>query len=407
MANELTDIYADKAGSLINKLIEFLGEPNVKRSLESRERAMKSAGPIFREYYLKDRHPWLSALVQYYELTHKAKSLKRNLKPELKALAIDAHKVLTLQKSMPDSVKNKYRRDLLDVNTVPSYLFEINIAWHFSKHYDLKWCENDSGKHPEFLVKTPGFEFYVECKRISVDIARKIHRKDMYLLSDKLIPEINKRNYSGRLDIVLEDRLKSGIINKLCAKVLNVIDAGVLEGEVEIAPFGSLALDLSSVSGVVIDMNKRMKEFYKRKADEAHGAIFAMSEGGRPVDPIEFTVMSKKGDTVLDEIHEKISDAAELQLDESKPGLIACFLEEIDGFELEKLRSESGLQLMTNHVLDKNKLSHVLGIVYSSETMVKIGEGCEEIFNASLFFRSQKCKFEEAKTFKFLSPAKF
>jgi hypothetical protein len=45
MAKELTDIYADKASSLINKLIEFLEEPNVKRSLESRERAMKSAGP--------------------------------------------------------------------------------------------------------------------------------------------------------------------------------------------------------------------------------------------------------------------------------------------------------------------------------------------------------------------------
>jgi hypothetical protein len=39
----------------------------------------------------------LSALDQYYELTHKAKSLKRNLKPELKDLAIDAHNVLALR----------------------------------------------------------------------------------------------------------------------------------------------------------------------------------------------------------------------------------------------------------------------------------------------------------------------
>ena len=189
--------------------------------------------------------------------------------------------------------------------------------------------------------------------------------------------------------------------------MLCIIDSGVLEGEVKIDPFGSLTLDLDSVSGIVIDMNERMKELYKKKDEKAHGALFAASKNGKPVDPIELTVMSKKGDTVLNGIYKKITDAAELQLDESQPGLIACFLEEVDGYEIEKLRNESGLQLMTSHVLEKDTLSHVMGIVYSSETMVRIKEGCENIFNISLFFRNSKCKFEEAKTFKFFPPMKF
>jgi len=148
-------------------------------------------------------------------------------------------------------------------------------------------------------------QFNVECKWISVDIARKIHREDSYKFAQELIPKIEQRNYSGKIDIILEDRLKSGSVNQLCAEVLAVIDSGVLQGDCEIGSFGSLDLDLSSVSGVVVDINACMKELCERKADKAQGTIFARSDGGKPVDPIELTVMSKKADTVLDGIKEK------------------------------------------------------------------------------------------------------
>jgi len=145
-------------------------------------------------------------------------------------------------------------------------------------------------------------------------------------------------------------------------------------------------------------MDERMKKFYERKANEAHGAIFARSEEGRP--------MSEKADTVLYEINNKISNA-ETQLDESKAGLIVCFLEGVNGFELHKLKSGSGLQLMTNDVLAKDKFSHVAGIGYFSESMVEKGSNFEDIFNSALLFRNHKCKFEKAKTFEFLSPPRF
>ena len=407
MENQVTDIYPHKSGSLINKLVEFLGERNVKDCLRRYKEALKSAGPIFREYYLKQRHPWLSALGQYYELTNKAKSIHRNLTPELKALVIDAKKVVTLQENMPDSVKNKYRTVLLDTDHARNYLFEIQTAWHFFvKDYDIRWYEDSSSKHPEFLVEAPGFHFNVECKWISVDIARKIHRKDFYGFADKLIPEIQKRNYVGRLDIILKGRLKSGTFEKLCANVLKVIDGGILHGGCQIAPFGSLTLDLSCFSGVVIDINEHMWKLYERKADKAHGALFAKAEGTKALDPIELIVMSEKADTVLDGIKGKISNA-EKQLDQSKPGLIVCFLEGVNGFEVHNLKSESGLQIMTNDVLWKNKFSHVAGISYSSESMVEKGGNYEEIFNPALFFRNHKCKFQEAKTFEFISPPRF
>lgn len=407
MENQVTDIYQHKAGSLINKLVEFLGERNVKRCLQRYERSLKSSGPVFREYYLKNKHPWLNALTQYYELTKKAKSIHKNLTPELKDLATDAKKVVDLQHQMPKSVKNKYKKDLLDDNNACYYLFEIQTAWHFfAKNWAIQWYEDVPTKHPEFLIEAPELQFNVECKWISVNIARKIHRKDLYSLADNLIPEIEKRKYAGRLDFILKDRLEGGIISGLCTKVLELIDGGALKGEHEISPFGILALDLSCVSGLVVGMNECWKRFYERKPDKAHGGIFARSKDGRPVDPIELTVMSEKADTVLDGIKDKISKA-EMQLDESKPGLIVCFLEGVNGFELRKLNGESALQRMTEHVLAKDKFSYVMGIAYSSESMVKKGYDSEEIFNPGLFFRNHKCTFQEAKTFEFLSPPRF
>ncbi len=178
MKNKVANISQREAGSLINRLVEFLGKYDVKHCLQKYEHSLKTAGPIFREYYLKWRHPWLGALVQYYELANKAKSICRHLTPELEALAIDAKKVVTLQKNMPNSVKENYRKNLLDFDSARNYLFEIEVAWHFFvNNCDIIWYEANSSKLPEFLVRAPSFHFNVECKRISVDIARKIHRK--------------------------------------------------------------------------------------------------------------------------------------------------------------------------------------------------------------------------------------
>ena len=388
----------------IKSLINFLGECQVLRSLKKYEQSLKCSGVLYRDYYLKKRHPWLDALTQYYELVRNAKTIHKNLTPELQSLAIDAKKVYEVQRSMPGSIKNKYKRDLLDENRGYNYLFEIEIAWHYLlQDYTLHWYEDDSGKRPEFRVKAPNLSFNVECKWVSVDIARKIHRREFYLLAEKLIPEIEKRKYSGQLNISLEDRLTSETINELCPEILKQIDGGLLQGESKIESFGTLTLDLHSNSGAFIDFNEHMVDSYKRKADKAHLAVFAGAKDGKAVDPIELTVMSEKADTILNEIQKRISEAAKDQLDCSIPGLIVCFLEGVNGFELCELKSDSGLQRMTCHVLNKDKYSHIAGVNYSSERMVQKETGAEEIFNSALFFRNRKCKFKEATNFEFIS----
>lgn len=221
--NRTSDIHDFEVPNLVNKLIRFIGRAEIEKCLDRYKWSLQSSGPVLSEYYLKTRHPWWEAFIEYLNLEKSGKSIKRNLTNKIKILAGDAKKISVLQRLMPEKVKEKYKKDLIDDKRAYDYLFEINIAWHFFlKGCEIIWHEDDSREHSEFLVREPEFEFNVECKRISVDISRKIRRKDFYRLAEKLIPAIENQNYSGQIDIVLHDRLPSSdkYLNDLSAKII-------------------------------------------------------------------------------------------------------------------------------------------------------------------------------------------
>lgn len=412
MENKISDIYDWQAPNLINKLINFIGLNNIDKCLKQYKFALESSGPIFRDYYLKTRHPWWDAFLIYFDLLKKGKSIRRNLSIELKLLAGDALKIVALQKSMPKKIKEKYRLDLIDDNNAKNYLFEIDIAWHFfQKDCKIKWHDDDSSGHSEFLVKTPSFDFNVECKKFSADISRKIRRRDFYRFAEKLLASIQQMGYSGTIDIELNDRLHSNDnhLNELRNQVINQFKkVQRLEGYFQI-PLGSVRLNLKERDGIKIGFDEVYMKLHNKLNNDmrpnfAHGAIFAESVNQKAVDPVEITMMSRKVDNVLDGIRDRISKAAKRQLDKSIPGLIVCFIEGIDHNDLIKLSSNSGLQIMTNFLFSKPNLNHIAVISYCSEPVINKSSNSESYYNQELHFRNHNCKFEIAKNYNYFNP---
>lgn len=394
------DIYDYEVRKLILRLINFLGTPTIERCLANYNKSLLSAGPIYKEYYLKSRHPWWESLKYFFELERTGKSIKRNLDTRLKRLAGDAQKISILQQNMPEKVKNKYKKDLVDENRAYDYLLELQIAWHYHlQGYEINWYEEDGC--PEFLVKTPKFDFNVECKRISVDGSRKIRRRDFYRLVEILLPQVESKNLKGTIDLELDDRLHSNnqYLDKLSSQVLDVVKCEVV-GTFGI-PYGQLVLNLTQKNDEIVDLRKRYEELWARKAHEAHGVILAKGKNGKPVDPLELTIKSRKADKVLDGMKRRIQKATSKQLPSSKPGLITCFLEDIS--ELNGLASDSGLQLMSCYILDKQENSHVAAISYCSEERIFKFESAENFNFQGLLFRNPNCSFPEVKDFPFLT----
>lgn len=406
MSNTKADIYDYEVRNLVNKLIRFIGRKEINKCLDRYSKSLQLSGPIFREYYLRERHPWWNPFVEYFKVEKAGKSIKKNLTTEIKYLAGDAKKISVLQKLMPESVMQKYRKDLIDDERAYDYLFEIQIAWHYYlKGYNILWHENDFTPHSEFLVKAPDFEFNVECKRISTDASRRIRRRDFYRLAEKFIPCVEKRGYSGVIDITINDRLhgNDGFINDLSSQIITEINAGHIQGSFQI-PFGCVTLDLKTASGIVVDISEHFKKFLEKKSPKAHGAIFAKSLLERPVDPIELTLMSQKSDNILNGIKDKINKAAKIQLDKSKPGLITCFLE--GTYDFTELATDSGLQSITSILLGKEDFSHIAVISYCSESIIDRLKNTETFFSHGLIYRNPNCKFGKAKDFPFLSSVK-
>ncbi len=404
MRNIESDIYDTEASRLINKLYSFLGPADVDRALKKFQKTLDLSGPVVSEYTLKHKHPWWNAFRAFFELKKKGKSIKRNLTPELKILAADAKKISSLQRFMPASVQNKYKRDLIDSDRAVDYLFEIQIAWHFYiQGNDLQWYEDDGEKHPEFVVKTPDFDFNVECKRISVDISRKIKRKDFHRFVQKLLPKIERQGYSGNFDIVLNGRLHGNQIDDLVLDVLGLIESGKIKGEYPIS-LGHISLNLSKKSTNYVNVVEQYETLRMNLPDRAHGVVFSSrTKGNYAVDPIQMSLMSKEADNVLDGIYNKVNKSAKNQLDKSIPGIIVCFLEDV--YDLRELSSESGLQLMTCYLLNKEACSHIAGIGYSSEMQIHRRYESEVYDNQSLFFKNPNCKFKEVKSYQFIGSA--
>ncbi|MFZ5862367.1 MAG: hypothetical protein ACOYXR_05980 [Nitrospirota bacterium] len=378
----------------------------MEKQLERYEKALRSAGPVYREYFLKYRHPWWQALSEYRALLKAGKSLRLNLTGELKNLAADAKKITTLQKLMPDSIREKYRRDLTVDERSYDALFEIAAAWPFYvKGYSIQWHSDDSRRHSEFLVKAPTVEFNVECKRISVDASRKIRRRDFYRLAEKLIPEIEKMGYSGTIDLTLNDRLHTNeqYLDTLLHSVIQSIRTTGNHGFRSIDQ-GTLHVELERSSKAAVDFASCYSNLYeklnKEEQHHAHGAVFARGHGGHPVDPVELILKSNKADHVVSGIRDRISNAVG-QLDTSRPGLIWCFLEGID--DLHGLNTDSALQIMTCLELAKPGLSHVAAIGYWSEVRSERTTNVSRFYNEGLLFRNPNCKFPESRSFNFFS----
>ena len=407
MRNPIGDIHDFEASNLINKLIRFLGRNNIERCLQRYKIALVSSGPVFREYYLRIRHPWWDPLSIYFQMQKQGKSIKNNLSIEMKLLAGYGLKISTLQRYMPEKIKEEYRKNLMDDNNAINYLFEIDIAWHFfANGCKIEW-HDDSKTHSEFLVKTPIFDFNVECKRFNVDLARKIRRKDFYRLAEKLLPAIEEKGFSGIIDIKLKDRLHSNedYLNELTSQIIDIItQKDILNGGFQIS-FGSITMDLQKSNGNAIDFLERHKKLdaklHEIKPNRAHGVIFAKSENDEPVNPIEMTIISEKSDNVLDAIKERISKRAKRQLDTSKPGLIICFLEGITRDDLIKLSSNSALQIMTNFLFQKDSFNHIAAIGYCGEIVIEKSAYAESYSNPELLFRNHNCKFEIAREYEY------
>lgn len=258
---------------------------------------------------------------------------------------------------------------------------EIMAATHFVlRGHSISWPEMEGLGRFDLLVKdlgTNGLE--VECKSISEDKGRKIHRREAFefhhlvksglqILSRKLQSGISVvLTLPERLPVMYKQKkdLAKRVTNAVIASQNIILDDG---SDIRVSEFDMNALGIvetengASISREAIDQVTATKNRESMILGNRKGAIV-------------FVLQSRQDDTMLEYVFDTVSESAKNQFSKSRPAL---FLVGLHGIEADSLLSiatqdndpnqpPTALQISVSDFLAKKNRDHVIGVGFLSK----------------------------------------
>lgn len=304
--------------------------------------------------------------------------------PDAYELAAFASSVVSIHEQLSGKGQKRLRGQLLDglkSDTVGllSLQLEVSTITHLVRAgYDVEPHDLEVGSGFDFLAVRDGQETEVECKLLSADIGRKVHRRHFAKLARTLSPTLEqlfRTAVKGLLvRITLPDRLTPGLDRH--AAIVDSVGKGVLGGGCDSRICGVSLLEFSiegSPFAAGLDARKNssnVQAFVARLTGCTNSHVMMMvSPGERAVVAVLECVQP---DAVVKGIRRQLRDAAEGQLTGTRPGCLVAELHDMSDAQILSLaKSDSNtwegandLQRMTSELLQDESRSHVHSVVY-------------------------------------------
>lgn len=257
---------------------------------------------------------------------------------------------------------------------------EIMAATHFAlRGHSISWPEMEGIGTFDLLVRdlgTNGLE--IECKSVSVDKGRKIHRREALEFHQLVKPRLQTLikniqrgvavvlTVSGRLPVKFQQKkdLAKRVIDSVLTAQSTVLEDG---GDIRVSEFDMAILgDIGSVEHPVISRSA----VDQITATQNREAMILGNKNGA----IVFVLQSRQDDAMLQCVFDTISQSAKNQLSKNRPAL---FLVGLHGMEAENLLSianqdsdpkqpPTALRVAVSDFYAKQNLDHVVGVGFLS-----------------------------------------
>jgi len=404
MANNYTEIAVDEIPSLIDNLLNYFGQKKIKTSLQKYRKSLEYAksSPLYKEYFLKNRHPWWEAIIQFNKLRKSQIQLRKPIPLSIELLAYDAKKILTLKKTMSKKVQQRYISAFFDDNSAKNYLFEIETAWIFyKKGWQIIWPEEPNKRKPEFIAQKDGVKIQVECKKISVDTSIKIRRSDFYKLTDLILPEITQAKLMGKLEIILTPgfMIDDEFLRNIAKQITTFLKKGELKCT-ETTDDLSVNMDLYPRANIIVNPIEIWNNFLRVKANGWHGVVLFSDYMGQTVDPIEISLKTEDTGDLLTTIYNTMKDAARFQINKNVPGFISCHLSEIPAFS--GLERNSGLSAIAERLFLSEYAKHIVAVAFVSDMRIIESPFAQVSRSPGLFFKNENSSHPDVLDVNFL-----
>ena len=268
---------------------------------------------------------------------------------------------------------------------------EMFVATHLvSRGYEVGFHDLEGGSGYDLVASKGGVSVEVECKHISGDIGRQIHRKDLYRLGDRMTPRMVA--HLGNLHTGLYLRLT--IPGRLHRREEAQEGLCTLLGQAMVSGLGRLEANGCRVELQEFDVAAVADGWASaRGVDRGRVAAGLVSHFGLVnknvlvyVQPaksaIVVAVESAVEDRVLRAIHRMLRDSSKHQFGGRAPAILCCHLAEVTEEQLVRLREKGeqgiGLDYMTSDLLDRRPNLH--SVTYTGQARVReklVGAGAD------------------------------
>jgi hypothetical protein len=269
--------------------------------------------------------------------------------------------------------------------------YEMTMASRLSRSsYDLDFIDLEGKNRFDLLATKHNVAFEIECKTTSPDKGRKIHRKNLNLLSYELLPIAKHVVNSGgghALRLIIPDRLernKSELANLKHMVALAVRDGASLSHAGE-AQYQAIKIEHWPKPDSLESSAHELLEKVFGSARNRH--IIAHLSPGYGF--LAIGVESQRPDIVVETLAADVKAAAD-QCSRDRPAVIMIQLVEITPEELSTLsQTRSGIQYAVHQIFKDDKRAHVNAITFTLPTTMEphrllwgnVVSGVERVFH--------------------------
>ncbi len=258
------------------------------------------------------------------------------------------------------------RGGLKGTGRLSPFAHEMAVAAHLlSRGFEVYFNDLEEGNGFDFLATKEGKSLEVECKHISGDVGRKIHKRDwlnlVEILESDLSSELNTNQKAFLINITIPRRLETGEHRALRKAIVHATRTknalSTTDGRIEVREFNFAASPFSDEPTNALDRDTIVAFLEERFAINNPNAFAIFNP---PQGMLIFNIRSDEPDTVLKSIVELLKKSSKDQLTGNSPGVICALMSAITGAELHEIANNAattendkgtGLQWAANYIL--------------------------------------------------------
>jgi hypothetical protein len=314
-------------------------------------------------------------------------------RPIYPCMAFSAQVLSIVDTSSPRQIRLLVRRihgALNNPDDMRALQLELIAATHFTKRgHSISWPEMDGNGTMDLVVDGLGPSgLEVECKSISEDKGRKIHKREAIEFYHLLAPKLNAignnlrvglavaLTVDGRLPTAFKDRkqmVKTVVENLLAGRAISAIAGGHLA----VSEFDLRLLGEIGAEGMPVITRAAIDQITNTKNRQA--MVVGRKSGGAVV----FVIQSANDDELLPYVFDALARSADRQLSKTRAGLFFVGLHGIEADRLVAVAEQdidpdqppTALRQNVSNFLRGQSRDHVVSVAFISRSGMGPDEG--------------------------------